>query len=329
MLPLISVVCPVYNVEQYLCQTLDSICSQTYENLQIICVDDGSTDSSLNILHRYSDLDKRIEVLSVKHQGASACRNIGLNRVRGEYVAILDSDDVYENNMFMECISIVQKDNSDIVVYRADQFEQWGNFKSMTWSIKTDFLPKMSPFTMKSCPERALFSLIGWSWDKLYKREFLEKNLLSFQNLPVFNDLRFGMGANLIAERISILDKVLAHHRIHSASVSKSNINQIECIFEALEALKKLLIEKKLFKVYERGFLNYYVRMLAFVVDKLNPEDKVRMEEMIRVRIMKESLFFGRRRDFWFMINEYEKIRKILVNDSFVNCVRIKLKGGF
>ena len=93
MEPLVSIVIPVYNVENFVKDTLSSVCNQTYKNIEIICVDDGSTDNSLSVLNFYSEKDKRIKVLSQSNSGVSAARNNGIRAAEGEYICFLDSDD--------------------------------------------------------------------------------------------------------------------------------------------------------------------------------------------------------------------------------------------
>ena len=99
-MPKVSVVLPVYNVENYLKECLDSLVEQTYKDIEIICVDDGSSDSSLKILKEYAVIDNRIIVLEQKNQGAAVARNFGLSVATGEYVSFLDSDDVFSLNLF-------------------------------------------------------------------------------------------------------------------------------------------------------------------------------------------------------------------------------------
>lgn len=111
----ISVIVPVYNVEKYLSQCLDSIIHQTYKNLEIILVDDGSTDSSGLICDNYSQKDKRIKIIHKCQGGLSDARNAGLKIATGEYISFIDSDDFIDKNMYSILINNTQKYNSDIV----------------------------------------------------------------------------------------------------------------------------------------------------------------------------------------------------------------------
>ena len=107
--PLVSVVMPVYNVEEYLEQAIESLLNQSMKHIEIIAVDDGSTDRSLDILKRYESLDKRVKVFSQKNQYAGVARNLGLSKAKGEYVIFLDSDDFFENNSSYAIYDIFHK----------------------------------------------------------------------------------------------------------------------------------------------------------------------------------------------------------------------------
>ena len=121
---MLSFVVPVYNVEQYLEECLNSICRQTYTDIEIICVDDGSIDYSLNILQKYAELDSRIIVLKQCNQGAASARNNGLQVAKGEYVLFVDSDDVVEEDLAEKVFNKALAYDADIVIYNADSFSE-------------------------------------------------------------------------------------------------------------------------------------------------------------------------------------------------------------
>ena len=114
MLPLISIIVPFHNVEKYLERSLDSIVGQTYENLEIILVNDGSTDNSLEICERYAKYDDRIKIVNIEHGGVSAARNAGLDAVTGEYIGFVDSDDYIVEDMYMELYNALNQNNCDM-----------------------------------------------------------------------------------------------------------------------------------------------------------------------------------------------------------------------
>ena len=122
--PKVSVIIPVYNVEEYLRECLDSVVNQTLKEIEIICVDDGSTDNSLEILKEYAKKDSRITVITQQNLHAGVARNAGLAVARGEYLSFLDSDDFFELNMLEETYEVAKTENSDLTFY---QYKNYNN----------------------------------------------------------------------------------------------------------------------------------------------------------------------------------------------------------
>ena len=116
MQPLISVIVPVYNVEKYLARCLDSILGQTYENLEVICVNDGSPDNSFAILHEYAAKDARIKIVEKQNGGLSSARNAGMVCATGDFIAFVDSDDTIAPNCYETCIKHAT-DDVDVVAF--------------------------------------------------------------------------------------------------------------------------------------------------------------------------------------------------------------------
>lgn len=121
-MPKVSVIIPVYNTEPYLYECLNSIINQTLKDIEIICVNDGSTDSSLNILEKYAEYDSRIVIFSQENKGQSVARNVGLSAASGEYVYFMDSDDVLSLNAMETLFNHATKDKTDIIYFGADVF---------------------------------------------------------------------------------------------------------------------------------------------------------------------------------------------------------------
>ncbi len=118
----VSVIIPVYNVEPYLKQCMDSVVGQTLKDIEIICVDDGSTDGSLDILKEYATEDSRIQIIEQKNAGAGAARNNGMRHATGKYLSFLDSDDFFEPRMLEKAYDLAEKDQADFVAYKSDQY---------------------------------------------------------------------------------------------------------------------------------------------------------------------------------------------------------------
>ena len=212
--PKVSVIIPVYNGETYLRKCLDDILAQTLKEIQVICVNDGSTDGTLDILKEYAGKDSRVLVLDQENTGAGAARNNGLLHAEGEYLSFLDADDFFEPEMLMEAYRHAEKKKADITVFRGDRYDDTEeHYIPMDYSVKSSQLPGKDPFSYHDIPDHTFTVFVGWAWDKLYRRDFVMKDeYLRFQNLRTSNDLFFVFSSLTKAEKISVLDKKLIHH---------------------------------------------------------------------------------------------------------------------
>ena len=234
-MPLVSVIIPVYNVEEYLRQCLDSVREQTLSDIEIICVNDSSTDGSLSILEEYEKKDPRIQVVTQPNGGAGAARNKGLSMASGKYLSFLDSDDFFEPDMLELAYKKAEEDKADFVVFNSDQYyTDRKRFVDVSWTLRIKELPPYTPFNHRQMTDNIFKVFVGWAWDKLYNREFVEKNHLLFQEQRTSNDMLFVFSAVAIAKRISIVNKILAHQRRDAKdSLSKTRENSWHCFYDA------------------------------------------------------------------------------------------------
>ena len=140
--PLVSVIIPVYNVEEYLCECVDSVINQTYKNLEIILVDDGSTDSSGKICDDYAEKDERIRVIHKNNSGPSKTRNVGLEHAKGKYIYFLDSDDYIELNALEMLVQAAETNDADLVFFEAHSFSDDGAEINQGYVVKGNYKAK-------------------------------------------------------------------------------------------------------------------------------------------------------------------------------------------
>ena len=159
----VSVIIPVYNVEKYLRQNLQSVADQTLKEIEIICVDDGSTDSSFEIVQEFAAKDPRFVAVQQKNAGAGAARNNGLRRARGEYLSFLDSDDFFAPDMLETAYNKAQETKADFVVFNSDQYnEDEKKFKQVSWVVRYAELPPYQPFGRRAMTDNIFkFSSAG------------------------------------------------------------------------------------------------------------------------------------------------------------------------
>lgn len=223
--PLISVIIPVYNVAQYLTQCLDSVINQTYPNLEIICVNDGSTDGSREILQQYVQIDGRIVAINQENQGLSGARNIGLKHVHGKYVMFVDSDDWIELETCESAVKAAEKYNADLVMWSyVREFENASKEKYMFWDDETVFQSE----EVKRQLHRRVCGLLGeelrhpeysnaieTAWGKLYLAEKLIGNQVQFIDTKEIGteDALFNLYALGYIDRAVYLRRCFNHYR--------------------------------------------------------------------------------------------------------------------
>ena len=239
--PKISVIIPVYNVEKYLRQCLDCVVAQTLREIEIICVDDGSTDDSLKILNEYAASDKRITVLKQQNKGAGAARNAGMAAAKGEFLSFLDSDDFFEPNMLETMYDKAQEDGSDIVVCGYYKYDQQLGKETVVVNINKAFLNN-SPIVPEEFGSNLFEVCYPNPWSKIFKRELLINNKLQFENLKSCNDITCVMTAEALAGKISAVNKPFVYYRCNTGSqTSTSRFGRNECFISAAAALEKNL----------------------------------------------------------------------------------------
>ena len=259
--PMISVVLTVYNTSQVLADTLDSILAQTYTAFELICVNDGSTDDSLEILNEYAAKDCRIKVISQDNRGVASARNLGLQEAKAPFTFILDSDDIFVSDFFEKLVKTASEEDSDLVICSSCELDSKSLANIPTpWALKLDRLPKNTPFSPKDASDYLFEAIMGWPWDRLYKTSFIRESGLSFpENLNNSEDGVFVYGLLARAKKISIVEDVLIKHRsTRKNSVSNSRDKAPEDFYKAIVMLKEdLRTLDDVYPLIEKSFLNW------------------------------------------------------------------------
>ncbi|WP_400240623.1 glycosyltransferase family 2 protein [Methanomethylophilus alvi] len=270
MPPAISVVVPAYNVEKYVAQCLDSIINQTFSDLQIICVDDGSTDHTLAILEEYAKKDDRIEVYSQSNMGPGVARNKGMEYARGKYIIFIDSDDYLNHQMFEHMYLISERNDADITICKA--YELLGDKTSlMEWSVKYQYAPELEVFSAADVKDHIIQLSEGWAWDKLILLSHLKNNNIHFPNLSNSEDMMLVFPAIILAQRICIVYEKMVYHRVNiSTSVSSRRLKAPFCFIESCVLLKKFLEKNDLYKGnIKKSYINWTLEYSFWNMDTL------------------------------------------------------------
>ena len=310
----VSVIIPVYNAEKYLHQCIDSIVNQTLQNIEIICVDDGSSDHSLDILQEYQQKDARIQVITQKNGGAGAARNNGLRHAKGEYLSILDADDFFEPDMLELAVESAEKYQADFVVFDSDQYHMdKKDFVKVPWVIQKKDLPPYMPFTYRQFTDNVFKTFVGWAWDKLYRRSFVEAQGLWFQEQRTTNDMLFVFSALVTAKRIAVVDKVLAHQRRGgSESLSVTREKSWHCFRDALDALKKRLEQENIFWELEQDYINYALHFSLWHLNSLAEPTHQLLEDKLCNEWFAEFGIVGKPERYFYNRQEYRQFCELM-----------------
>ena len=255
----ISVIMPIYNAGDYLSRAIGDVLSQTLTDIELICIDDGSTDNSSKIIKKFAAKDKRVKVIRESNSGPSVARNRGLKMADGKYIIFLDADDFYEKNLLSELYETAERDNLDIAVTKFDIY----NDSKDSYSLPTEephgniFVP--GGVTSKNeHPDYILTSTTGYVWNKLFRASFIKDKALVFDpDLVVFEDVCFVCSALSLAERVGRIEGTFIHHRIYSdqsrARLFRKYYSQVPVVYTKL---KKFLMQRGMYVPLKKGFLN-------------------------------------------------------------------------
>ena len=258
--PILSVIVPVFNAEQYLSDCIKSIQKQTLKNIEIICVNDGSTDGSLSILQDFAKLDSRIKIINKQNSGYGDSMNIGFEAANGKYIGIVESDDHINRKMFKHLLKVSLKTNADIVKSDFFEFSSTLNKYVMT-ATSLDLYNKV--LSAKTNPE--IFNFKMNTWTGIYKKSFLEKFNIKHNTTPgaSYQDNGFWFQTLMFAEKIVFVSKAFYHYKQDNPNSSINNKDKVFCMCDEYDFIGKILeqnpIEKQAFQkwFWVKKFHNY------------------------------------------------------------------------
>lgn len=271
----VTVIIPVYNSAQYLAKCIESMLNQTLKEIEIVCVDDGSTDESLDFLNHYKKIDNRIKIIKQENKYAGVARNNGMKIAKGEYLFFLDSDD-FSSDTLLEKVYFKGKDaNADVVFFGAKQYhEETDTYTDANWYFNRNNLPQKEIFNKFDVPEK-IFNITSLApWTKVFRREFVQDEKLQFQDLKNSNDLYFVMLAECLADRITFVDEDLTYYRVgRKGGLQNSKDKDPLCFMKAMNAVHKELEERKIYEVVKRSFENVYINTCRYNMISVNDID--------------------------------------------------------
>ena len=268
--PKVSIVLPVYNVERYLKQCLDSILNQTFSDFELICVNDGSTDGSPSVLEAYARKDKRIRIIHQNNQTLGAARNNGFAAARGKYVIFLDSDDFFKQDMLASCYQRAEATKADIVLFAFCAYLETKKTYSEKRGLNTTIIGETPVFSRKDYPDCLFDITYANVWTKFYRRRFLKRAKLHFQVLPNAEDEYFTFASLTLAKRIAWIDSIFTCYRIGRPDSLESCKEQHPlCFLEADTALFDELNKRGIYQELEIAYANRITEHCRYVFWRL------------------------------------------------------------
>ncbi|MBQ8381238.1 MAG: glycosyltransferase family 2 protein [Clostridia bacterium] len=281
----VTVVIPVYNAYDFIRPCMDSVLDQTFRDIEVICVDDGSTDHTLDILKEYQKADTRVRIVTETNAGPAMARNAGLKRARGEYVIFLDADDFFEPAL-IEKLYRKSKDNDlDIAITKYDIYNsKKARFYENADTVHNKIYGDGIVTSKNEYPDFILQSTTGSAWNKMFKKTFLiEKNIQFLPDVMMFEDVYFTTCSLAFAERVSLVPDVLIHHRIYSeqsrAKRFKKYYSQVPAVYLKI---KEFLMKGGMYQPLAKGFLNLTASRCFYIFGLLGSDAKEHFWKLLR-----------------------------------------------
>lgn len=307
----VSIIMPVYNGADYLAESIESILNQTFDDFELICVDDGSKDDSLEILKEFANKDSRIRVYHQENRGGGAARNLALKKSEGKYLYCMDADDIIEPEALEELYGICDEKNLDMVIFQAVNYdEDTGRYYHTDYYDMNDFADfvKDEVFGCDDLGEM-MFKISVTPWCKFYNLDFVKRSGAQFGEGLIFHDNIFFWEVLFNAERMFFLRKCLYTRRRHLASSTGAGDERFADAITINNKIIGLFMKYNRWDEYKRKLYNRKIRLLERRFEEVGEEHK-------------EHFFCEMKRDFTKMIG-HERY------DEFMECVNRNNKRRF
>lgn len=317
--PKVSIILPVYNVAPYLRQSLDSIIAQTLTDIEIICVDDGSTDDSGKILDEYKEKDNRITVIHKRNAGTGAARNDGLKIATGECIGFVDPDDWILPNMYERLYNILQDKELDIVMFTPDVFnDQTQKHEGFLYFQDSNF-PKILDDKIFNKDDISPFSYPMCVWNKLYRKKLFDDNNIDFAEGLDFEDHKVIFKSLFTAKRIYFIrEKLYVYRHSRQGSILSDNDTRMFDHIKIYDIVENILKETGNWEKFHLDFLRYKVHNILYYYTMIKPQYKdeyyKKMVKSLQNTQMSEE-------EFEILAKDYPDLKPIM-GDSWVKKIK-------
>ncbi|MCL1998688.1 MAG: glycosyltransferase [Turicibacter sp.] len=283
----VSIIIPCYNAERFMARCLESVINQTLRDIEIICVDDGSTDSTSSILRSFAAKDNRIQILTQKNQYAGVARNNGMDVATGKYLYFLDADDFISPHMLKAMYEQIEKDDADIC-YCGRTRVNLANGKISTHGLKRIKKLGFVPFSIQDFEDSIFQATTVVPWDKIIRADLAKK--YKFDASRAHNDGFFARITTLAARKITAIDRFFVYHHVSSSTSLQNTLSgQDFHFYDVLKRLKQSLIEQDYYSFFELSFIKSVIGATIRYLSKLkSQEDYIKAADFVKNEIVPE-----------------------------------------
>ena len=322
----VSIVVPCYNVSKYIKECINSIIGQTLQEIEIICVNDGSTDNTLDILKEYEKIDKRIKIINKKNSGYGHSMNVGFDNAHGKYIGIVESDDFILPTMFEMLYNIAESKNYDIV--KSDFYTFTGDISNRNYfynntctsntyygkSLNADIEPEIFRFAMNT-------------WTGIYNKEFLNNNNIRHHESPgaSYQDNGFWFQTFCYAKSIYFYNKAFYVYRIDNIFSSINNPNKALCAFDEYEWIRDILEKNGIFEKFKSQWHYKKLHNIMFTMQRVSENSRPVVLERAKKEYSAYITNKEIKKDF-FNEDEWNYITSIIENSIFKHKHHKKIK---
>ena len=293
----VSVIMPIYNAYDYLRPAIDGVLDQTLKEIELICIDDGSTDSSFELIKEYQKKDERVRIVTETNAGPALARNNGIKRARGEYLAFLDADDFFEPNLLEKLYRTAKERDLDIAISEYDIYNsRKATFESAQPAEHEEVFEGGAVTSKNICPDKIFLSTNGAAWNKLFRRSFvLDKNLSFIRDVKIYEDIYFVVTALSLAERVGSIPDVLIHHRVYTdqarVKMFRKHYSQVLVVYLAM---KEFLRQNGMYAPLSVAFLNLTAGRCYRIYNVLGSDSKEHFWDMLHTKYAEELGWLSR-----------------------------------
>lgn len=316
----VSVIIPIYNAEKYLKCCLDSVITQSYPYLEIICVNDGSTDKSAEIIQEYAQKDNRIVVITQPNRGLSAARNAGLDKSSGNYIMFVDADDFIEVTMVEVLLENLLTYNSDFAIESVWVYDEKNQSKAETNDAYFTLSWLNPSFNKRAFSHKELikelFFMPVMAWSKIYDARFLKGSGVRFPEGLTYEDNPFFYELFFKAQRVSVDRRKLYNYRVNvDGSITKKSTKNYGDMLEIMRRIEKIIKAQPFYEEIKDAFLSYRIVHSLKILSSISPK----FERRYFYEMQKEFLSFDISYQNEMMLSEkpFYKLYCCVRNDSY------------